>query len=101
MTIPDLIRKLYHRLQEAERLVAEGRVEPLPGFSNRWLVWGEHRAYIVDLTQPDRVCECPDATYRPELRGLCKHRLAVELFRTNGQILPEGGEEVNECQTEW
>lgn len=83
MNIIRLIRELSTRLAEAEQIVREGGVEELPGMNGWWLVQGKTHPYIVDLSPPDaRGCSCPDAEYRPELRGWCKHRLAVELVKT-------------------
>lgn len=73
----DLIGKieaLCSRLEKAREIVAEGGVQRLaPGV---YLVTSNGRAHKVIRGR----CDCEDSRYRPELAGLCKHRLAVELY---------------------
>ena len=75
------IKALHDRLIRAEALVAEGKVHPVYGMTDYYIVEGgvlsgtRGTQYLVN----DR-CVCPDATNRPELKGLCKHKLAATIY---------------------
>jgi hypothetical protein len=66
------IRALHDRLLKAEALVASGKVHPVYGMADHYIVEGKDAKYLVNSN-----CVCPDATNRPELKGLCKHKLAA------------------------
>lgn len=63
-----------NRMDEARRLVEEGRVHPKGG--PFFEVRSERGVYLVDLRDPR--CTCPDNVYRG---SLCKHILASQLYR--------------------
>jgi hypothetical protein len=64
------IEALYDRLSRARELVAKGKVHPIYGMENYYIVEGSNARYRVNGS-----CNCPDATNRAELtKGLCKHR---------------------------
>jgi hypothetical protein len=65
------IEALYERLTRARTLVADGKVHPIYGLPNHYVVEGATERYLVNGS-----CNCPDATHRPELKGMCKHKLA-------------------------
>jgi hypothetical protein len=70
------IEALYQRLSKARTLVANGKVHPIYGMANYYVVEGSNARYLVNGS-----CNCPDATNRAELiKGLCKHRLAALLY---------------------
>ncbi len=72
------IEALYQRLERARAIVAEGRIHPVLGKPDHYVVQSTKGDgfYLVNGT-----CICPDATERAELtKGLCKHKLAAVLF---------------------
>jgi hypothetical protein len=69
------IRALHDRLLKAEALVASGKVHPIYGMADHYFVEGKEAKYLVNGT-----CICPDATNRPEIKGLCKHKLAATIY---------------------
>jgi hypothetical protein len=70
------IEALYDRLSRAKTLVANGKVHPIYGMADHYIVEGSNARYLVNSD-----CRCPDATNRVELtKGLCKHRLAAMVY---------------------
>jgi hypothetical protein len=70
------IEALYARLGKARELVAQGKVSPVYGIAEYYVVEGSSTKYLINGS-----CNCPDATNRSELiKGLCKHRLAAMVF---------------------
>jgi hypothetical protein len=70
------IEALYQRLTRAKELVAQGKVSPVYGLPEYFIVEGRDTRYLVNGS-----CNCPDATHRAELlKGNCKHRLAAILY---------------------
>jgi hypothetical protein len=69
------IRALHDRLVRAEALVADSKVHPVYGMPGHYIVEGKEAKYLVNGS-----CICPDATNRPELKGLCKHKLAATIY---------------------
>jgi predicted nucleic acid-binding Zn finger protein len=69
------IRALNDRLNRAESLVAEGKVHPVYGMSDHYIVEGKDAQYLVNGR-----CICPDSANRTELRGWCKHKLAASIY---------------------
>jgi hypothetical protein len=69
------IEALYDRLTRARALVADNKVHPVYGMADHYFVEGKEAKYLVNGS-----CICPDATNRPELKGLCKHRLAAVIY---------------------
>ncbi|HZA24555.1 MAG TPA: hypothetical protein VFA32_18480 [Dehalococcoidia bacterium] len=69
------IRMLHDRLVKAETLVASGKVHPVYGMADHYIVEGKEAKYLVNSA-----CICPDSVNRPELKGLCKHKLAVTIY---------------------
>jgi hypothetical protein len=72
------IESLYQRLEKARSIVAAGKVHPITGTTDHYVVEasnGNH--YLVNA-----VCTCVDAQQRGDIHhGWCKHKLAVELFK--------------------
>jgi hypothetical protein len=66
------IEALYDRLTRARTLVADNKVHPVYGMADHYIVEGTEAKYLVNGN-----CICPDATNRPEIKGLCKHKLAA------------------------
>jgi hypothetical protein len=66
------IEALYDRLTRARTLVADNKVHSVYGMADHYFVEGKEAKYLVNGS-----CICPDATNRPELKGLCKHKLAA------------------------
>jgi hypothetical protein len=69
------IEALYDRLTRARTLVADNKVHPVYGMADHYIVEGKEAKYLVNGS-----CICPDAVNRPELRGLCKHKLAATIY---------------------
>jgi hypothetical protein len=69
------IEALYDRLTRARALVADNKVHPVYGMADHYIVEGKEAKYLVNGS-----CICPDATNRPELKGLCKHKLAATIY---------------------
>jgi hypothetical protein len=69
------IEALYDRLTRARTLVVDNKVHPVYGIANHYIVDGTDAKYLVNGS-----CICPDATNRPELKGLCKHKLAALIY---------------------
>jgi predicted nucleic acid-binding Zn finger protein len=70
------IRAIHDRLLKAEALVADGKVHPIYGMADHYIVDGSSAKYLVNGE-----CRCPDAANRVELtKRLCKHRLAAMLY---------------------
>ena len=69
------IEALYDRLTRARTLVADNKVHPVYGIVDHYFVEGKEAKYLVNGS-----CICPDSVNRPELKGLCKHKLAVVIF---------------------
>ena len=73
------IEALHQRLERAREIVAEGRVQPVLGMEEHYVIQSStgQGYYMVNDT-----CTCPDARERSELtKGLCKHRLAALLYQ--------------------
>ena len=78
------------RRAKAEALVASGRVRPVYGRPGEYAVEGSGAAvYLVGAS-----CVCPDSTNRHDLRGQCKHQLAVTIYA-------EQQTAVNRSKTAW
>jgi predicted nucleic acid-binding Zn finger protein len=57
-------------------LITNGKVHPIYGMANHFVVEGSNARYLVNGS-----CNCPDAATRVELtKGLCKHRLAAMVY---------------------
>jgi hypothetical protein len=69
------IEALYDRLTRARTLIANNKVHPVYGMADHYIVEGEEAKYLVNGTSI-----CPDSVNRPELKGLCKHKLAVTIY---------------------
>jgi hypothetical protein len=69
------IEALYDRLTRARTLVADNKVHPVYGKADHYFVEGKEAKYLVNGS-----CICPDSVNRPELKGLCKHKLAALIF---------------------
>jgi hypothetical protein len=70
-------RGVRDRLNRAEVLVAEGKVHPVRGMEDHYIVQSSKGdVYLVNGS-----CPCSDAQFRAEFHGWCKHKLAVELFK--------------------
>src|SRR5918996_5965194 len=69
------IEALYDRLTRARTLVADNKVHPVYGMKDHYFVEGKEAKYLVNGS-----CICPDSVNRPELKGLCKHKLAVTIY---------------------
>jgi predicted nucleic acid-binding Zn finger protein len=70
------IEAIYDRLSKARTLVANGKVHPVYGMADHYIVDGSSAKYLVNGE-----CRCPDAANRVELtKGLCKHRLAAMVY---------------------
>jgi hypothetical protein len=94
------IKALHHRLLKGEELVANGKVSPVVNMPDHYVVEGNAGFYLVNGS-----CCCEDATNRQELiRGYCKHRLAVELFKetpkATGKAIRKAKAEVQEVAPE-
>ena len=73
------IEALHQRLERAREIVAEGRVQPVLGMDEHYVIQSStgQGYYMVNDS-----CTCPDARERNELtKGLCKHRLAALLYQ--------------------
>jgi predicted nucleic acid-binding Zn finger protein len=71
------IEALAARLEKARQLVADGKVHPITGMDDHYIVQGSAGYYLVNA-----VCACQDAQHRSEIhKGWCKHKLAVEIFK--------------------
>jgi hypothetical protein len=69
------IEALYDRLTPARTLVADNKVHPVYGMAGHYFVEGKEAKYLVNGN-----CICPDSVNRPELKGLCKHKLAATIY---------------------
>jgi hypothetical protein len=69
------IEALYDRLTRARTLVADNKVHPVYGMADHYFVEGKEAKYLVNGS-----CICPDSVNRPELKGLCKHKLAATIY---------------------
>jgi hypothetical protein len=69
------IRALHDRLIKAETLIADNKVHPVYGMVEHYFVEGREAKYLVNGS-----CICPDSVNRPELKGLCKHKLAATIY---------------------
>jgi predicted nucleic acid-binding Zn finger protein len=69
------IEALYDRLTRARTLVADNKVHPVYGMDDHYFVEGKEAKYLVNGS-----CICPDSVNRPELKGLCKHKLAALVY---------------------
>jgi hypothetical protein len=69
------IEALYDRLTRARTLVADNKVHPVYGMAGHYFVEGKEAKYLVNGS-----CICPDSVNRPELKGLCKHKLAATIY---------------------
>jgi predicted nucleic acid-binding Zn finger protein len=83
-------KAIAERYAKAVELVEQGKVAPVYGQSGVYVVLnGEGVAYLVDVAR--ETCSCPDYQYRAKkLNLLCKHLLAVALYREH-QPDPNGG----------
>ena len=80
------IEELSKRLERAREIVAEGRVVPVLGKDNQYVVRACKGGYYLVNGE----CTCRDAQYRSEVhKGWCKHMLAVELYK---ETLPQAEE---------
>ena len=81
------IDALFERLTKARQLVANGKVHPVYGMADHFIVEGADDKYVVN-----GACVCPDATHRYELnKGLCKHRLAALVYaQAHTEANPDG-----------
>jgi hypothetical protein len=72
------IESLYARLEKARVIAASGKVHPIVGMDEHYAVESSKGDfYLVNGT-----CTCIDAQQRTEVHhSLCKHKLAVELFK--------------------
>jgi hypothetical protein len=70
------IEALYDRLTRARTLIADNKVHPVYGMVDHYIVEGKEAKYLVNGS-----CICPDSVNRPELKGLCKHKLAATLYQ--------------------
>lgn len=89
------------RYQKAVELVEAGKVFPLYGELDRYVVVnGQGVAYLVDHVSGE--CTCPDSQLRcPKLGIVCKHAMAVELYverrqATAGEQPPQSQAEASE-----
>ena len=73
-------KAVAERYQKAVELVEAGKVFPLYGEPDRYVVVnGQGVAYVVDHVSGE--CTCPDSQLRcPKLGIVCKHAMAVELY---------------------
>ena len=69
------IEALYDRLTRARILVADNKVHSVYGMAGHYIVEGKEAKYLVNGS-----CIFPDSVNRPELKGLCKHKLAVTIY---------------------
>jgi hypothetical protein len=69
------IEALYDRLTRARTLIADNKVHPVYGMPDHYIVEGKETKYLINGG-----CICPDARNRPELKGLCKHKLAAVIY---------------------
>jgi hypothetical protein len=69
------IEALYDRLTRARTLIADNKVHPVYGMADHYFVEGKEAKYLVNGS-----CICPDTVNRPELKGLCKHKLAATIY---------------------
>jgi hypothetical protein len=70
------IEALYDRLTRARTLIADNKVHPVYGMVDHYIVEGKEAKYLVNGN-----CICPDSVNRPELKGLCKHKLAATIYQ--------------------
>jgi uncharacterized Zn finger protein len=75
------LANLMTRFEKAQRLLAEGKVHPVPGKPGFFVVksQGKKTYYAVDLG--NETCTCPSWGYgrtRP-----CKHLIAAALYQLN------------------
>ena len=71
------ITELHRRLERAQGIVGEGRVFPVLGREDLYIVQGSEQDYMVGASG----CSCPDAKFGAPLHhGYCKHRLAVCIY---------------------
>jgi hypothetical protein len=70
------IEALYDRLTRARTLVADNKVHPVYGMADHYFVEGKEAKYLINSGS----CICPDSVNRPELKGLCKHKLAATIY---------------------
>jgi hypothetical protein len=70
------IEALYDRLTRARTLVADNKVHPVYGMADHYIVEGKEAKYLINGS-----CICPDSMNRPELKGLCKHKLAATIYQ--------------------
>jgi len=85
------IKGLAERYAKAVELVEAGRVAPVYGQANTYVVLnGEGYAYLVNLA--NETCTCPDSQYRAKKLGIpCKHAIAAALFAERQQAKPASG----------
>jgi predicted nucleic acid-binding Zn finger protein len=77
------IEALYDHLTRARTLVADNKVHLVYGMADHYFVEGKEAKYLVNGS-----CVCPDSVNRPELKGLCKHKLAATIY-TEQQALAD------------
>jgi hypothetical protein len=71
------IESLYQRLEKAKEIVQQGKVHPIVGMDDHFIVQGNAGYYLINA-----ICTCADAQERTDIHhGWCKHKLAVELFK--------------------
>jgi hypothetical protein len=87
------IEALYDRLTRARTLIADNKVHPVYGMADHYIVEGAEAKYLVNGS-----CVCPDSVNRPELKGLCKHKLAATIYAEQQAALAESPKVVKAVQ---
>jgi len=85
MSIVKLIEAMHDRLQRARELVASdgSKIIKVNG-ADAWVVPSQSKSNGGFYLVQDGKCSCPDAA-RPEIKGWCKHKLAIELLNEKEQ----------------
>jgi hypothetical protein len=72
------IESLYARLGKARAIASAGKVHPIVGVNEHYVVESSKGGYYLINGE----CTCVDAQQRTDLHhGWCKHKLAVELCK--------------------
>ena len=92
VTTVQQIEGLSQRLTKAHQIVTQGKVKPVLGMDNHYVVESStgDGFYLVNGE-----CTCQDSKQRTELHnGWCKHNLAVELVKdlSSNEVKEEQGE---------
>lgn len=78
-TATDIAREVAERLERARKLLEEGRVYPVRGNENLFVVLSGESAHLAGFPES---CTCEDYQYRAKPLGIpCKHLLAAALYR--------------------